>query len=148
MLLSTKSPQNQQEALPHRTHGPCKMRHHRKRQKSCSLIFYALPMLCLSISIARCAAQMKCKLWLNLTKHLNLIKILVVFQNIFLFPPNFSYQNFNFSALSSSTDCSRPLGMTNHDIKDWQLAASSAKSRSDDHQCAVKYARLHKSGGK
>ena len=48
----------------------------------------------------------------------------------------------------SSTDCSRPLGMTNQAIKDWQLAASSAKSRADDPQCAVKYARLHKSGGK
>ena len=52
------------------------------------------------------------------------------------------------SALSSSTDCSRPLGMTNQEIKDWQLAASSAKSRADDPQCAVKHARLHKSGGK
>ena len=51
-------------------------------------------------------------------------------------------------ALSSSTDCSRPLGMTNQAIKDWQLAASSAKSRADDPQCAVKHARLHKSGGK
>ena len=38
--------------------------------------------------------------------------------------------------------------MTNHAIKDWQLAASSAKSRADDPQCAVKHARLHKSGGK
>ena len=38
--------------------------------------------------------------------------------------------------------------MTNQEIKDWQLAASSAKSRSDDPQCAVKHARLHKSGGK
>ena len=52
------------------------------------------------------------------------------------------------AALSSSTDCSRPLGMTNQAIKDWQLAASSAKSRADDPQCAVKHARLHKSGGK
>ena len=38
--------------------------------------------------------------------------------------------------------------MTNQAIKDWQLAASSAKSRADDPQCAVKHARLHKSGGK
>ena len=50
-------------------------------------------------------------------------------------------------ALSSTTDCSRPLGMTNHEIKDWQLAASSAKSRADDPQCAVKHARLHTSKG-
>ena len=32
--------------------------------------------------------------------------------------------------------------MTNSAIKDWQIAASSSKQRSDDHQCAVKYARL------
>lgn len=48
----------------------------------------------------------------------------------------------------STADCSRPLGMTNSAIKDWQIAASSSKQRSDDHQCAVKYARLHSAGGK
>lgn len=50
---------------------------------------------------------------------------------------------------SESTSCtSRPLGMTNGAIKDWQLAASSAMSRADDMQCAVKFARLHESGAK
>ena len=33
--------------------------------------------------------------------------------------------------------------MTDGSIKDWQLAASSALSRADDPQCAVKFARLH-----
>ena len=50
---------------------------------------------------------------------------------------------FSFTFTDPSTaDCSRPLGMTNSAIKDWQIAASSSKQRSDDHQCAVKYARL------
>ena len=38
--------------------------------------------------------------------------------------------------------------MTDGSIKDWQLAASSALSRADDPQCAVKFARLHQQDGK
>ena len=42
---------------------------------------------------------------------------------------------------AGSSCTSRPLGMTDGTIKDWQLAASSALSRADDPQCAVKFAR-------
>ena len=38
--------------------------------------------------------------------------------------------------------------MTDGSIKDWQLAASSALSRADDPQCAVKFARLHQEHGR
>ena len=38
--------------------------------------------------------------------------------------------------------------MTSRKIEDWQLAASSARSRSEDSNCAVKYARLHGKGSK
>ena len=38
--------------------------------------------------------------------------------------------------------------MTDGTIKDWQLAASSALSRADDPQCAVKFARLHQQDGR
>lgn len=44
---------------------------------------------------------------------------------------------------TGSSCTSRPLGMTDGSIRDWQLAASSAMSRADDAQCAVKFARLH-----
>ena len=35
---------------------------------------------------------------------------------------------------TSATCTSRPLGMTDGSIRDWQLAASSAMSRADDSQ--------------
>ena len=35
------------------------------------------------------------------------------------------------------------MGLTNHQIEDWQLAASSALSSTEDPYCAVKYARLN-----
>ena len=41
------------------------------------------------------------------------------------------------------TACSQPLGLSNHDIEDWQLAASSAISSTLDPFCAVKNARLN-----
>jgi len=50
--------------------------------------------------------------------------------------------------ISGSSCTSRPLGMTDGTIKDWQLAASSALSRADDPQCAVKFARLHQENGR
>merc|ERR1719270_2190905 len=36
----------------------------------------------------------------------------------------------------------RPLGLMDHTIRDWQLAASSVVSRAEDPDCAVKHARL------
>ena len=38
--------------------------------------------------------------------------------------------------------------MTNKAIEDWQLAVSSAKPRSKDPECAVKFARLHAKGAR
>jgi len=38
------------------------------------------------------------------------------------------------------------LGLMSHDIRDWQLAASSVVSRASDSDCAVKHARLHAPG--
>ena len=52
------------------------------------------------------------------------------------------------NSILGSSCTSRPLGMTDGSIKDWQLAASSALSRADDPQCAVKFARLHQQDGK
>jgi len=37
----------------------------------------------------------------------------------------------------------RPLGLMDHTIRDWQLAASSVVSRAEDPDCAVKHARLY-----
>ena len=37
----------------------------------------------------------------------------------------------------------RPLGLMDHSIRDWQLAASSVVSRASDPDCAVKNARLY-----
>ena len=46
-------------------------------------------------------------------------------------------------------ECSpRPLGLMDHSIHDWQLAASSTMSRSKDPDCAVKNARLYGSSKK
>ena len=42
----------------------------------------------------------------------------------------------------------RPLGLMDHTIRDWQLAASSVVSRAEDPDCAVKHARLFAEGGK
>ena len=42
----------------------------------------------------------------------------------------------------------RPLGLMDHTIRDWQLAASSVVSRAEDPECAVKHARLYAEGGR
>ena len=42
----------------------------------------------------------------------------------------------------------RPLGLMDHTIRDWQLAASSVVSRAEDPDCAVKHARLFAEGNK
>ena len=42
----------------------------------------------------------------------------------------------------------RPLGLMDHTIRDWQLAASSVVSRARDPDCAVKHARLFAAGSK
>ena len=42
----------------------------------------------------------------------------------------------------------RPLGLMDHSIRDWQLAASSVVSRASDPSCAVKHARLFAEGDK
>ena len=42
----------------------------------------------------------------------------------------------------------RPLGLMDHTIRDWQLAASSVISRARDPDCAVKHARLFAAGSK
>ena len=46
-------------------------------------------------------------------------------------------------------ECSpQPLGLMDHTIRDWQLAASSVISRARDPDCAVKHARLFAEGSK
>ena len=51
------------------------------------------------------------------------------------------------SLVSAEEECKpRPLGLMDHTIRDWQLAASSVVSRADDPDCAVKHARLFASG--
>ena len=54
--------------------------------------------------------------------------------------------------LLSSSSCEecrpRPLGLMDHSIRDWQLAASSVVSRAMDPDCAVKNARLYAAGKK
>lgn len=45
--------------------------------------------------------------------------------------------------LEDSDSCSHPLGLTSHEIEDWQLAASSVLPASVDPNCAIKFARLH-----
>ena len=48
-----------------------------------------------------------------------------------------------------SEECrSRPLGLMDKSIHDWQLAASSVVSRAMDPDCAVKNARLYASAKK
>ena len=42
----------------------------------------------------------------------------------------------------------QPLGLMDHTIRDWQLAASSVVSRARDPDCAVKHARLFAAGSK
>ena len=42
----------------------------------------------------------------------------------------------------------QPLGLMDHTIRDWQLAASSVISRARDPDCAVKHARLFAAGSK
>ena len=42
----------------------------------------------------------------------------------------------------------QPLGLMDHTIRDWQLAASSVVSRAEDPECAVKHARLYAEGGR
>jgi len=52
-------------------------------------------------------------------------------------------------SLGEGLDClPRPLGLMSHEIRDWQLAASSVVSRAMDQDCAVKHARLHAPGKK
>jgi len=56
---------------------------------------------------------------------------------------------FSLAALSTcmAKECRpRALGLMSHDIRDWQLAASSVVSRASDSDCAVKHARLHAPG--
>ena len=51
------------------------------------------------------------------------------------------------SLVSADDECQpRPLGLMDHSIRDWQLAASSVVSRADDPDCAVKHARLYAEG--
>ena len=68
-------------------------------------------------------------------------------QNILLCRVLFS-NLIRFRLVFTSAGCSHPLGLTNKAIEDWQLAASSARSRARDPECAVKHARLHSKGGR
>ena len=54
---------------------------------------------------------------------------------------------YHVSHVSAEEECQpRPLGLMDHTIRDWQLAASSVVSRAEDPECAVKHARLYASG--
>lgn len=44
--------------------------------------------------------------------------------------------------------CAGPLGLTSGAVEDWQLSASSSRDRERNPHCAVKYARLHRRGGR